>query len=72
VKLSVSLSEDDVAVLDEYARSSGARSRSAAVQDAIALLRHVHLERDYADAWTEWDASDTPAAWDRTAADGIN
>jgi Arc/MetJ-type ribon-helix-helix transcriptional regulator len=71
VKLSVSLSEEDVAVLDEYARSSGLPSRSAAVQQAIRLLRHRSLEDDYSAAWDEWDASGERQAWERTAADGV-
>ncbi|MHB8452822.1 MAG: ribbon-helix-helix domain-containing protein [Mycobacteriales bacterium] len=44
MKLSISVSEEDVALLDEYARASGLRSRSAAVQYAIRLLRHADLE----------------------------
>jgi Arc/MetJ-type ribon-helix-helix transcriptional regulator len=71
VKLSVSLSEEDVAVLDEYARTSGVRSRSAAVQHAIALLRRADLEQDYAAAWDEWDSSGERAAWEGVSADGI-
>lgn len=71
MKLSVSLSEDDVAVLDEYARSSGLRTRSAALQHAIRLLRHVDLEQDYAAAWDEWETSGERAAWEVTAGDGV-
>jgi hypothetical protein len=55
-----------VAVLDEYARTSGLKSRSAAVQHAIGLLRHPELERDYAAAWAEWESSGEQAAWDVT------
>jgi Arc/MetJ-type ribon-helix-helix transcriptional regulator len=71
MKLSVSLAEEDVAALDEYARMSGLKSRSAAVQHAIRLLRHPDLERDYAAAWTEWESSGEQAAWDTTASDGL-
>ena len=42
VKLSVSLSKDDVATLDKYAKAAGLRSRSAALQQpsqAPAALR---------------------------------
>ena len=39
MKLSVSLPEDDVAFLDEYTTSHGVPSRSAALQQAVALLR---------------------------------
>lgn len=71
VKLSVSLRDEDVAVLDDYVRSSGLRSRSAALQHAIRLLRHPDLEQDYVAAWDEWDASGERAAWEVTAADGV-
>jgi len=74
MKLSISLSEDDVAALDEYARAAGLRSRSAAVQHAIQLLRHPDLEDDYAAAWDEWESSGERATWETwetTSADGL-
>jgi antitoxin MazE9 len=71
MKLSVSLPDEDVATLDEYARLSGLRSRSAALQHAIRLLRHPALEDDYAAAWEEWEASGERAAWEAVTADGI-
>lgn len=71
MKLSISLSDQDVAVLDEYARTSGLGTRSAVVQRAIQLLRHPNLEQDYAAAWEEWEDSGEQSAWDTTAADGL-
>lgn len=71
MKLSVSLPDEDVATLDEYARSQGLTSRSAAVHRAVQLLRHPDLEQDYAAAWDEWVASGDQALWDGTAGDGI-
>jgi 3-mercaptopyruvate sulfurtransferase SseA len=71
MKLSVSLSDDDVAVLDDYARSCGLRSRSAALQHAVRLLRHADLDRDYEAAWEEWDSSGERAAWEGTVGDGL-
>jgi Arc/MetJ-type ribon-helix-helix transcriptional regulator len=71
VKLSVSLSEDDVALLDAYAQSSGLRSRSAVVQHALRRLREVDLEADYTAAWREWDRSGERQAWEATSADGL-
>lgn len=71
VKLSISLSEDDVARLDEFARTSGLPSRSAAVQHAVRLLRHADLERDYAAAWEEWESSADRAAWEGAVGDGL-
>jgi Arc/MetJ-type ribon-helix-helix transcriptional regulator len=71
MKLSVSLPEEDVAVLDEYARSLGLSSRSAALRHAIRLLRHADLEQDYASAWNEWQSSGEQASWEGTVADGL-
>lgn len=71
MKLSVSLPSEDVAILDEFARTSGLPSRSAAVQHAIRLLRLPNLEQDYADAWDTWEASGDQRGWDTTAADGL-
>ncbi|MEP6815667.1 MAG: ribbon-helix-helix protein, CopG family [Marmoricola sp.] len=70
MKLSVSLSADDVAILDEFARSAGLPSRSAAVHIAVRSLRLPELEDDYAAAWDEWGASGEQAAWDNTTSDG--
>lgn len=70
MKLSVSLSDEDVALLDEHARSRGLRSRSAALQQAVRLLRQVDLEGDYAEAWKDWESSGDRAAWEGVAGDG--
>ncbi len=70
VKLSVSLSADDVALLDSYARDHGLPSRSAALQRAVRQLSHADLERDYVAAFTEWDRSGEREAWDTVAGDG--
>lgn len=71
MKLSVSLPDEDVALLDEYVRTAGLASRSAAVQHAVRLLRHPDLEQDYEAAWAEWDGSGEQSVWDGTAADGL-
>lgn len=71
MKLSVSLTEDDVAALDEYVRSAGLPSRSAAVQLAVRRLRQGDLEQAYADAFAEWDASGERDQWERAAGDGL-
>ena len=71
MKLSVSLPEEDVAVLDEHARKSGLTSRSAALHDAVRLLRHSSLADDYAAAWQEWESSGEQEAWQVVDADGL-
>ena len=71
MKLSISLPDEDVAALDEYARAAGLRSRSAAVQRAIRYLQHPELEQHYAAAWEEWESSGEREAWETTTADGL-
>ncbi|MBA2696331.1 MAG: ribbon-helix-helix domain-containing protein [Ornithinimicrobium sp.] len=71
MKVSVSLPEEDVSTLDEFARSSGLASRSAVVRHAIHLLRLPDLEDDYAAAWEEWESSGDQAAWESAASDGL-
>jgi Arc/MetJ-type ribon-helix-helix transcriptional regulator len=71
VKLSVSLSAEDVAFVDEYVERTGEPSRSSAIQRAIGLLRSAELEDEYAAAFDEWSDAAEAADWDRTAADGL-
>ena len=69
MKVSISLPEDDVAFLDDYARARG-DSRSAALHRAVRLLRERGLGAEYAAAWDDWDAADE-ALWDGATGDGI-
>jgi Arc/MetJ-type ribon-helix-helix transcriptional regulator len=71
MKLSVSLPDEDIATLDEFARKTGLASRSAALQHAVRMLRLPELEQDYAAAWDEWQASGQHAAWAATDSDGL-
>lgn len=61
-KVSLSLSESDLAFLDTEALSGRYPTRSAAVQDAVRLLRESRLADAYAQAFAdgyddEWDAA---------------
>lgn len=71
VKLSVSLSDADVAVLDAYIEKTGLPSRSAGLQRAVRMLRHLALEDDYRAAWDEWSQDGEDDAWAATVGDGI-
>jgi Arc/MetJ-type ribon-helix-helix transcriptional regulator len=71
MKLSVSLPDEDVAVLDTYVERAGLPSRSAGVQRAIRMLRYPALEDDYGAAWTEWSAAGEEDLWENTADDGL-
>lgn len=71
MKLSVSLSDEDVATLDEYVKRTNLPSRSAGLQRAVQMLRHPDLEDDYAQAWAQWSADDSSVVWETTTGDGI-
>jgi Arc/MetJ-type ribon-helix-helix transcriptional regulator len=73
MKTSVSLPEEDVEFLDTYVRDRAARSRSAALHEAVGLLRAAQLAGAYEDAWASWDSrSDGARDWDTVAADGLS
>ncbi|MFJ8748523.1 ribbon-helix-helix domain-containing protein [Streptomyces sp. NPDC102441] len=71
MKISVSLPQEDVAFVDEYAAKTEANSRSAVIHAAIEALRASNLEADYEAAFAEWDASDDAAFWDQFSRDGL-
>lgn len=71
MKISVSLPDEDVEFLDEYAKTQGYASRSAVVHTAVRILRSSKLGDAYAGAWQEWEDSDEAEIWDRTAGDGL-
>jgi len=71
MKISVSLPDDDVEFLDNYAESQGYESRSAVVHAAVRMLRSAKLGDAYADAWGEWEESGEAELWDKTTSDGL-
>lgn len=72
MKLSVSLPDEDVRFLDEYAAREGIDSRSAVLHRAVRLLRSAGLGHAYELAWHEWDASDDAELWESAVANGID
>jgi Arc/MetJ-type ribon-helix-helix transcriptional regulator len=72
MKLSVSLPDEDIEFLDEYARSVGAPSRSAVIQRAVRLLRATELGPAYAQAWEEWEQSGDSEVWESASGDGLD
>lgn len=69
--MSVSLPEEDVAYIDEYAQRVGAQSRSSVLHEAVALLRMSELETAYTAAFQEWHESDDHDLWNNTVSDGL-
>lgn len=71
MKISVSLTDEDVEYIDVYARRRGIQSRSAVIREALRLLQASELGPDYAAAWDDWP-EDEQDAWDATVADGLS
>jgi Arc/MetJ-type ribon-helix-helix transcriptional regulator len=71
VKVSVSLPEEDITYIDEYAQRAGVPSRSSVLHQAVALLRLRELETAYDAAFQEWHESEDGGLWDTTVSDGL-
>jgi Arc/MetJ-type ribon-helix-helix transcriptional regulator len=70
VKLSVSLTEQDVEFLDFYVTTHDLDSRSAALQAALRALRDVELEDQYEQAFKEQEDPEVLAEWHRMWVEG--
>jgi Arc/MetJ-type ribon-helix-helix transcriptional regulator len=69
-KLSVSLPDADVELIDALAtRFDG--NRSAAVHDALRVVREQQAGADYERAMLEWESTGDASAWDGAVADGL-
>jgi len=71
MKVSVSLPEEDVQFLDEYAAAAGVGSRSAALHRAVELLRATELGPAYEEAFADWEQSGAAGGWDIAASDEL-
>jgi Arc/MetJ-type ribon-helix-helix transcriptional regulator len=71
MKVSVSLSEEDVAFLDAETRQGVFASRSAAVAAAIRACRSRDLAAAYFEAFRDWNEAEENEAWDAVLGDGI-
>ena len=72
MKLSVSLSDGDIELLDDYVRNHAGATRSSALRDALQLLRERALDDHYALAFAEWDESGEAEVWDASSGDGLS
>jgi Arc/MetJ-type ribon-helix-helix transcriptional regulator len=71
MKISISLSPEDLAALDRYTTVEGLASGSAAIRQAMRKLGDSDLEDAYAAAWDDFSATGEAATWDTTAADRL-
>ena len=66
----MSLPDDDVRFLDEYAAQQGIESRSAVLRKAVRLLRASGLGTAYELAWQEWESAGDADVWESTVGAG--
>lgn len=66
----MSLPEEDLAFVDEYAANTGTPSRSAVLRKAIRLLRSVELGSAYELAWDEWRNAEDSEVWEHAVGEG--
>lgn len=71
MKMSVSLPDEDVRFVDEYASRRGMVSRSSVLHRAIDLLRESELESAYEAAFGEWENNPDAGLWETTTGDGL-
>jgi Arc/MetJ-type ribon-helix-helix transcriptional regulator len=71
MKMYVSLSDEEIQFLDQYAKSQGYPSRSAVVHAAIGILRSSKLGDVYVDASQEWEDSGESENWGPVASGGL-
>lgn len=71
MKLSVSLTQSQIAFLDRYQQAHKLGSRSEALQHALQQLQDRELEEAYRLAGEEWAGSEDAALWERNSGDGL-
>jgi antitoxin ParD1/3/4 len=70
-KLSVTIEPTLLDFLERYQASHARKTKSAVVEEALALLRERELERAYIDAAQEWHENPDAQLWESTAGDGL-
>lgn len=71
MKLSVSIPDEQMVLLDRIVEQRGLKSRSAAIQEGIELLLTSSLVADYKAAFEECDRAEG-ALWETTEGDGLD
>ncbi|MEO7015062.1 MAG: ribbon-helix-helix protein, CopG family [Leifsonia sp.] len=69
-KLSISVSDKDLEVIDAVARDHGG-NRSAVIHDMVRIFRELQAEDDYIKAFGEWEGSEDQALWQSASGDGL-
>jgi len=65
-KISISLPPEMMAFIEHYQESTGSKSRSQVIVEALSLLQKQELEKAYREASAEVDE-----AWENAVGDGL-
>jgi Arc/MetJ-type ribon-helix-helix transcriptional regulator len=71
MKISISVPDSSMVLLDRVVELKGLGSRSVAIQQAIELLVIDSLVADYRSAFEDSEYSDESSAWDALAGEGL-
>lgn len=69
--MTIELSREDVAFLDDYFQRRGLKDRSDAATKAVELLRFSELGPAYEHAWDDWHKSGESAVWEAVEQEDI-
>lgn len=72
VKISVSIPEDELALLDELIAREELPNRSAGVRRAIEEFRRARLAAEYKECFSQPSFEDEAKLWEDTLADGLD
>ena len=70
-KLSISVDPSLAQFIDSYQADNKVPTKSEVVERALKLLQKVELQREYAEAYAEWEESGEAAVWEATVGDGL-
>ena len=70
-KLSISVDPSLAQFIDTYQADNKVPTKSEVVERALKLLQKAELQREYAEAYAEWQESGEAAVWEATVDDGL-
>lgn len=71
-KLSVSVDNRLARFIDTYQTDHDVPTKSEVVERALELLQNQELQRQYAEAYQEWEEHGEAEVWEATVGDGLS
>lgn len=70
-KLSISVDPSLAQFIDRYQAGNNVSTKSEVIERALKLLQKAELQREYAEAYAEWEHTGEAALWETTVGDGL-